>query len=66
MTLVAETALPTLPVATLEFSANPDPYLLGARREHPRLARAWGLKHLPIAFDLAPAQPTAVAAGGAA
>lgn len=39
MNAVAETRLPMLPVETLEFSANPDPYLEAARREHPWLAR---------------------------
>ena len=37
--VIDETCLPTLPVETLEFSANPDPYLEAARREHPWLAR---------------------------
>ena len=31
--------IPVLPVETPEFSANPDPYLEAARREHPWLAR---------------------------
>lgn len=39
MALATETALPTLPVGTLEFSADPDPYLDAARREHPWLAK---------------------------
>jgi cytochrome P450 len=39
MELAAEIALPTLPVESYEFSANPDPYLEAARREHPWLAR---------------------------
>lgn len=36
---VTELILPTLPVETLEFSANPYPYLEAARRQHPWLAR---------------------------
>lgn len=32
-------ALPILPVELLAFSANPDPYIDAARREHPWLAR---------------------------
>lgn len=35
----AETSIPTLPVETPEFCANPYPYLDAARREHPWLAR---------------------------
>ena len=31
--------LPTLPVETLAFSADPDPYVIAARRDHPWLAR---------------------------
>lgn len=34
-----EISLPILPVETPEFSANPDPWLEAARREHPWLAR---------------------------
>lgn len=34
-----ELSLPILPVETLEFSANPDPWLEAARREHPWLAK---------------------------
>ncbi|MBW8785494.1 MAG: cytochrome P450 [Novosphingobium sp.] len=34
-----EIPLPTLPVETAEFSADPDPWLESARREHPWLAR---------------------------
>lgn len=34
----ASEALPSLPVELLEFSANPDPYIEAARREHPWLA----------------------------
>lgn len=39
MELAADTSIPTMPVETPEFSANPDPYLEAARREHPWLAR---------------------------
>lgn len=39
MTTPNDTALPLLPVETAEFSANPDPFLEEARREHPWLAR---------------------------
>jgi cytochrome P450 len=39
MDSAAEIALPTLPVETLEFSADPDRFLVPARREHPWLAR---------------------------
>lgn len=39
MNAVAATGLPTLPVETLEFSADPTPYIEAARREHPWLAR---------------------------
>lgn len=39
MALVTEPSLPVLPVETPEFSANPDPFLEAARREHPWLAR---------------------------
>jgi cytochrome P450 len=39
MGLVTEMSLPTLPVDIPEFSADPDPYLDAARREHPWLAR---------------------------
>ena len=39
----ASEGLPSLPVELLAFSANPDPYIEAARREHP-----W-------AFDPAPA-----------
>ncbi|CAN7432676.1 cytochrome P450 [Phenylobacterium sp. LjRoot219] len=35
----ASEVLPVLPVELLEFSANPDPYIEAARREHPWLAR---------------------------
>jgi cytochrome P450 len=34
-----EESLPTLPVERPDFSANPNPYLEAARREHPWLAR---------------------------
>lgn len=39
MALAAETSIPTIPVETPEFSANPDPFLEEARRHHPWLAR---------------------------
>jgi len=39
MELTAATALPVMPVESPEFSANPDPFLEAARREHPWLAR---------------------------
>ena len=39
MDLTAEITLPTMPVETPEFSADPQPYLEAARREHPWLAR---------------------------
>jgi cytochrome P450 len=39
MELTAEASIPTMPVETPEFSANPDPFLEAARREHPWLAR---------------------------
>jgi cytochrome P450 len=39
MELATETTIPTLPVETPEFAANPDPYLEEARRLHPWLAR---------------------------
>lgn len=39
MATIADTSIPVLPVETLEFSANPDPFLAAARREHPWLAR---------------------------
>ena len=39
MNMVTDAALPVLPVELPEFSANPDPYLEAARREHPWLAR---------------------------
>jgi cytochrome P450 len=39
MDTAAETSLPVMPVESPEFSANPDPFLEAARREHPWLAR---------------------------
>jgi len=39
MELAAQAAIPVMPVETPDFSANPDPYLEAARREHPWLAR---------------------------
>lgn len=39
MDMPTETVVPTLPVETLEFSANPDPFLEKARQQHPWLAR---------------------------
>lgn len=36
---VVETAIPAMPVDTPEFSADPNPFLAAARREHPWLAR---------------------------
>lgn len=39
MVATAETAIPMMPVETPEFSADPDPFLEAARREHPWLAR---------------------------
>jgi cytochrome P450 len=39
MELAAVTTIPVLPVETPEFSADPDPFLEAARREHPWLAR---------------------------
>ena len=39
MDLTAETAIPTMPVETPEFSADPQPYIEAARRVHPWLAR---------------------------
>ena len=39
MDLATDTSIPTMPVETPEFSANPAPYLEAARREHPWLAR---------------------------
>lgn len=39
MVAAAETSIPMIPVETLEFSADPDPFLQAARREHPWLAR---------------------------
>ena len=39
MEIKSDTSLPTLPVETPEFSANPDPYMEAARKHHPRLAR---------------------------
>lgn len=34
-----QSELPLLPVETPEFAANPDPFLIAARRQHPWLAR---------------------------
>jgi cytochrome P450 len=39
MVAIAATTIPILPVETPEFSADPQPYLDAARREHPWLAR---------------------------
>ena len=39
MQVAAEIPLPTMPVETPEFSADPQPFLEAARREHPWLAR---------------------------
>jgi cytochrome P450 len=39
MQMAAEISLPTMPVETPEFSADPQPFLEAARREHPWLAR---------------------------
>lgn len=51
----AEAPLPTLPVETPEFSADPDPFLEAARREHPWLARfsqGYVVHGFEAAFDL--------------
>ena len=45
MGAVAETTLPTLPVESLEFSADSTPFIAAARREHPWLAR-WTLGYV--------------------
>ena len=39
MDVAAEARIPVLPVETAEFSADPDPFLIAARKEHPWLAR---------------------------
>lgn len=39
MDVAAESQIPVLPVETAEFSADPDPYLIAAREDHPWLAR---------------------------
>lgn len=39
MDMVSELSIPVLPVETPEFSANPNPYLIAAREQHPWLAR---------------------------
>ncbi|MDG2003059.1 MAG: cytochrome P450 [Novosphingobium sp.] len=39
MELASELSLPTLPVETLEFASNPDPFLEQARAGHPWLAK---------------------------
>ena len=39
MELVTETSIPNLPVETLKFAADPNPFLEEARRQHPWLAR---------------------------
>jgi cytochrome P450 len=39
METIADTALPVLPLESPEFSANPQPWLEAARKQHPWLAR---------------------------